>query len=1175
MQNITSNLRSFLSKPLHNLHINGLNSPALAWLISSSSKELQKPLIIITPDQKSAERVINDLSFFSDRPILSYPCHDILPFAPVLPETETMARRLKTLYFLAEDGGPGFVIMPTQALAELTVSKERLISSAEYVEAGEGCDRDALLRWFTMSGYEHVSIVTSMGEFCSRGGIVDFFSPMIDQPVRLDFFDDMVEEIRLFDPLTQRSADRLDSCVILPASEIFFDKHTSEDLKTKIIKAAQEFDWPASHLSDTLHSISSCRITEKAGMLLPIINERQESVLSYIENLPIIIFNPADADTELLNYHRQCDEAWHDALAEHRTLSKAGEVTVQPKKIAKSLDKASLCFINVTDMIVKEKEDAPLSMLIKESDNIIETDVTPPSLPSYSLKASKGDELFGSILEKLVQLTEKGVFLCLVLHGTHQSERVAALFEHYNYEIPKLYENFRSDPGLFNKLSESPGICFVHGRISESFLSPDVKTLFLTDETIFNSSDRTTRTPSRRRKEQDPITWEDLKTGIHIVHKDHGIGLYNGLVRMKTGGIVGEYLQLEYHGGDKLYLPVDRLGLVHRYTGIEGREPRLDKLGSSSWKLRTSKVKASIYAIAHDLVDLYAGRRISQGRAFSPPSSMFRQFEAEFPYEETDDQLTSIQEILEDMQSPRPMDRLLCGDVGFGKTEVIMRAAFKAVEDGTQVGVLVPTTLLAEQHERTFKRRFRRFPVRIEALSRIKTKKEQSEIVKKTASGVTDILIGTHRMLQQDVRFKNIGLLIIDEEHRFGVTHKEKLKKIKQNIDSLSLTATPIPRTLQLSLLGIRDMSTITTPPVNRTAVKTFLAENSDSLIKGAILKEIERNGQVFFVHNRVQGIHKIADHLSRLVPKARLAVAHGQMESSELEAIMIKFVRGDIDCLVSTTIIESGIDIPSANTIIINRADKIGLAALYQLRGRVGRSAEQAYAYLLVPELSMLSTTARKRLTAIMDISRSGGGFKLAMKDLQIRGAGNILGVSQSGQIADVGYDLYLDLLKNAVEELKGIDRGIKIEPEVNLGISAVIPEEYVPDVEQRLRLYRQLSLISEEKEFATFSEEFIDRFGSMPHEVRNLVNLMSLKLLLAKARIMRLDLSSAKGTNRMIITFTSEGPLNPDAVIAVVSSRKKWKLLPDNRLAIEIFEKSEPEKIFESVKTGVTNLL
>ena len=1170
MQNSVGKIRGLLTSGGDGAVLNGLNASAAAWFISTVSTAAEAPVVVVTPDQLSADRFCNDLVFFSGKEVLSYPCHDVIPFSPVIPAPEITASRLSVLHCLAENRqGGGFVVMPARALAELTIPVKILNSVNEYVEAGEECDRDGLLGWFAKSGYENVSIVSSPGEFCSRGSIVDFFPPGSSQPVRMDFFGDLVDDIRLFDPLTQRSGARLDSMVILPASEVVFTHRDMDEITGAIISAGRVLDWPVSEINRVIQSVSSFRITEQSGMLLPVLYEHAESVASSIKGLPVFVMDASDADLELNRFYNSFESAWEDANKEFRTLVPADKGLFTMEKIKESLAGSPLFLIN--SHLLSEEE----TVLLPAGRNLplFEIDTTPPELPIHRQTAWKGEELFGAMLEKLIQLVEQGNSLFLVLHGEHQVERMISLFRHYDVDIPSVCPFCdREPPAAFVSTQES-GIYFFQGRISDSFMVKDEKVVVFTEEAIFNSGIRGKK-GVRKRSEHAPVTWEDLKPGIHIVHRDHGIGLYRGLVRMDTGGITGEYLLLEYRGGDKLYLPVDRLAVIQRYTGIEGREPRLDKLGGTSWKLRTSKVKESIHAVAHDLVELYAGRQVREGHAFSPPSSMYRQFEAEFPYEETPDQLTSIDEVLKDMQAPRPMDRLLCGDVGFGKTEVIMRAAFKAVEDGMQVAVLVPTTLLAEQHERTFKRRFRRFPVNVEALSRIKSRKEQTATVKRCAAGEVDIVIGTHRLLQQDIRFSRLGLLIVDEEHRFGVTHKEKLKKLRANVDCLSLTATPIPRTLQLSLLGIRDMSTITTPPGNRIAVKTYLSSWSNSMIKGAIRNELERGGQVFLVHNRVKGMYRIADTVARLVPEARVEVAHGQMESSELEGIMLRFVRGEIDCLVSTTIIESGIDIPSANTIIINRADMIGLAALYQLRGRVGRSIEQAYAYLIVPELSMLTPVARKRLSAIMDISRTGGGFRLAMKDLQIRGAGNILGVSQSGQIADVGYDLYLDLLKKAIDELKGVDIEEKIEPEVNLNIPALIPEEYVSDIEQRLHLYRKLSMAPDEEGLAAVVEEMEDRFGEIPEEVRSLAGLMSIKLVLRKERIIRLDRAVSKDGDRIIVSFISERPRNPAAVIDAVSSRKKWKLLSDNRLMVEIAQATEPDAVLRAVRNGVMNI-
>ena len=632
-----------------------------------------------------------------------------------------------------------------------------------------------------------------------------------------------------------------------------------------------------------------------------------------------------------------------------------------------------------------------------------------------------------------------------------------------------------------------------------------------------------------------------------VVHREHGLGLYRGFETIELQGITNDFMLLEYQDGDKLYLPVDRLNLVSRYEGLSDRQPKIDKLGAQSWKATKQKVSEEVWKVAQELLALYAQRELRTGRTFSPPAELFRELEESFAYDETPGQYRAITETIDDLTSDRPMDRLVCGDVGYGKTEVAVRAAFKVVEDGFQAAILVPTTVLAEQHAATFKERLQGFGVRVESINRFKTQTEQRKIISALSKGLIDIIIGTHRLLSKDISFNRLGLLIVDEEHRFGVSHKEKIKKIKAEVDVLTLTATPIPRTLQMSLLGIRDLSVISSPPEHRRPVKTFVARYDELVIKEAISREIIRGGQVFIVHNRVKSIHRMAASIQDLVPAARVAVAHGQMAGKELEQIMVSFVNRDIDVLVSTTIIESGLDIPSANTIIINRADRLGLAEIYQLRGRVGRSSTQSFAYLLVPSIDHLTKDARERLQALMEYNELGGGFKLAMSDLQIRGGGNLLGVSQSGHIAAIGYDLYLDLLQKTVADLKnqtgdssGYQQTEDVDPEINLQVSSYIPESYIADIGQRYIIYRRIAALgkSDSAAFRELADELLERYGRMPEELNNLLAIVAMKKELMPLRISKLE----RSPDSLVFSFLPDTPVDPVHLAQLSPEKGQW---------------------------------
>jgi transcription-repair coupling factor (superfamily II helicase) len=688
----------------------------------------------------------------------------------------------------------------------------------------------------------------------------------------------------------------------------------------------------------------------------------------------------------------------------------------------------------------------------------------------------------------------------------------------------------------------------VFGELNQGFRLPEARLVFVTFDEIFGTRKRQPALSAKRHPSHFLTSLSELKQDDFVVHLDHGIGVYRGLKFLKVAGVEGEFLHLQYQGGDRLYLPVDRINMVQKYIGGDGAAPGLDRLGGSAWEKVKAKARKSIFAMAEELVQLYALREARAGTAFAAPDAMYKEFEAAFEYEETPDQQRAIDETLAGMQSKKPMDRLICGDVGYGKTEVAMRAAFLAVEGGKQVAVLAPTTILAQQHLQTFRHRFRNHPVRIEMVSRFLTGNEVAEVLRDTAKGKVDVLIGTHRLLQKDVEFQNLGLVIVDEEHRFGVVHKERLKKLRQLVDVLSLTATPIPRTLHMSLVGIRDLSIIETPPVDRLAIQTYVTRYDERLIRDAILREIERGGQVFFLHNRVETINRLALKLADLVPEAKIAVAHGQMRPKELEKVMVDFLDNKTQVLVCSAIIESGLDFPNANTIIINRADKFGLAQLYQLRGRVGRSHRHAFAYLLIPGETVITPDAEKRLRALQELDGLGGGFKLALHDLEIRGAGNLLGEQQSGQINAIGFELYTEMMQKAVQELKGEDALPEVDPEIRLGIPAYFPDNYIPDANQRLYFYKRLASLRDNEELEELKAEIKDRFGPYGSIVENLFLVMNLRRSLKKFLVQQISVSD----DRVYLLFHAESPVKVDKLLELIrKQRSRFRLSPDGRLS------------------------
>ena len=1143
------------------------------------------PLFWISPDKASAEARARELELLSGRPVHLFPAWSELLFMPLIPSRDLISQRISALH-AAMNSGQALIVTWAEALLEPLVPPEILASAVETISTGDEIGRDILADWLVDAGYEPCRLVTRVGEFAVRGGIVDLFSPGQDYPVRLDFLGDEVETIRYFDPDTQRSMGRLDRVRLLPMTDFILSAKSADEAIGRLIEEAGGLGLSASAVTETMQLIKERRTYEMHLALLPLIYSPAARLSDYMEgSLAVVMERPGEILRNLEEASKAAETSWRQELERERIFAGFDRYILPLSDLKAGLGPRRKVLVWAGDIY----REAGIEAIVHE-EALVEFRLPVEScrVPSLGLSFKRGRELFAPVVELLQKWSgEDGGQVVLLASDREQERRISSLLSHYGIE-PEAYRP-GDGSGLcrlaIQERGEGPppsGIVLSRGWLKDSVLlhrgEEGGRLILLPDHLIFDIPERRTRgrrTKAGGRQRGETVSLSDLRQGDFVVHRDHGIAQYQGLLPMEVGGIAGEFFVLEYAGGDKLYLPVDRISLLTPYVGAEGRQPRLDKLGGKSWQVRKGKVQKALKEIAHDLVELYAQRRLLKGIAFSPPDEMFRQFEMDFPFEETPDQAKAISEILEDMQADSPMDRLLCGDVGYGKTEVAMRAAFKAVQDGWQVAVLVPTTLLAEQHERTFRKRFRRFPVRIESLSRMKPPRVQKSIVQAVKEGRVDILIGTHKLLSAAHMFKRLGLVIIDEEHRFGVRHKERLKKLAQQVDCLTLTATPIPRTLQLSLLGLRDLSTIETAPEGRMGVKCFLAEADDAIIKNAIVKEMERGGQVFFVHNRVAGLSRLSDKVKALVPEARVAMAHGQMEPAQLEQVMIDFVRGEIDCLVSTTIIESGLDIPSANTLIVNRADMLGLADLYQLRGRVGRSSLQAYAYFLVPHLPSLGKDAVKRLRAFMQAAEHGGGMGLAMQDLKIRGGGNLLGLIQAGRVADIGYDLYLELLSDAVRELKGQPLEPKTDPEVNLRLPAFIPEHYIPDISMRVETYRHLAKMAEEGMVLEAALDLEDRFGPMPEEVRNLLSVLEIKELLRQMNVVRLDRAgvSKKGRVRFVLSFAAQGPANPDALLALAAKDGRISFLPDSRMVFEI--KGPESEPFPMLLKGLKELI
>lgn len=1126
------NLLRWLKQGAACVEAKGLSGPFLSCFFSRLMGRLDRPCLVIAPEVKEAKRLYDDLLFFTGReeaerdvPLLrirAFFPYDMSPLTGLSPATARIAQRIEALHALISDARTVVITCP-EALCFRMMPKEAFVRALEYVEAGEEMNRDDLVQRLETAGYQRSVLVEEMGDYAVRGGVIDVFSPLHPMPVRLEFWGDRIESIRHFDPLTQRSTRTLKEFTILPATEIITDEHG--------IRRAR--------------SMGRLPVQAEQGCRFP----GQEAWLNHFYATPEILLNylPERGMVVLVDGHRLAS----------RSLQLQKRFLQEEQRFRKEMAEKVVPYPDTCGLFVPLEE---VSAGWEEHQKILlnELSLEPVVSPQHTVDLSsrllalgdlplmageRGTVSMGPLASQMESWVESGARVVLICSTEQQSRRFQEIMS--NYQVP-----VAGEVSFWYQVPRQPGLYVCLGYLREGFRWPEEQLYVISENEIFGPRAGRLATRARQARGTTALSGlELLKEGDFVVHEEHGIGQYQGLSNMEVAGQTQDFVLVAYADNARLYLPADRISVLEKYAGADERAPKLDQLGGRSWDIAKEKAGKSIRKIARQLVDLYAVRTFRKGQAFSPPDAQYREFEATFEHEETDDQIRAIEDVLADLTSEKPMDRLVCGDVGFGKTEIAVRAAFKAVSDGKQTAMLVPTTVLAEQHFETVRKRMAPFGIEVDILSRFKTRAEQAQVIAKVRSGKTHVLIGTHRILQKDVHFADLGLLIIDEEQRFGVKQKEALKKFRALVDVLAITATPVPRTLQLSMVGVRDMSVINTPPENRVAIETHLSPYDEGLIRRAIEFEIARGGQIFFVHNRVQTIDHMAEGLMALAPSARFAVAHGQMKAQDLEETMMRFLQREVDVLVCSTIIESGLDIPSANTIIIHEADRLGLAQIYQLRGRVGRSSEKAYAYLLVSNGRQLTRDAEKRLKALMDFSHLGAGLHLAMHDLKIRGGGNILGFAQSGHISAIGYSLYLKLIERAITELKGEEWEDDINPELHLGIPAYLPGEYVIDGDMRLNLYRRFSSLIERIELEALIEEIRDRFGTPPQEAENLFGLMAIRLVLKKLRILRLD----AGDRGLILTLDQGRGDQVQALVKLAGDRPgRIRFLPNDRMQI-----------------------
>jgi transcription-repair coupling factor (superfamily II helicase) len=1113
-----------ISKAIDNrnypIGVYGLSESAKSYLLYGVFEEIDSKMLIVTHSDVEAKNIYEDLSFYLND-VYYFPTKEVVFYNIDAISGDLRWERLKVLKKMLEEGKK-IIVTSAEALAATYAPVELFISHSFEIRVGDVLDVRELSQRLIECGYERNEVVDTKGQFSIRGGIVDIYPPTSGLPFRIELFDDEVDSIRTFNTDTQRSIEKVESISIFPAKEIiltnkYIDKaygEITEDFNTALEGFKKKKDKEAinrltSTINNNLELLKETWSFETIDSYLPYFYEKTSTIFDYMKNCFVVVDDVQRCAGKLESVYFEFSENYENFLKRGNILPKQGELLMPKDGVMEDLSGRKVMTLEAITKTAKYLEPRTI---------VAFSQIT---IHDYH---GQLDLLIDDIKEKKAKK-----YKTIILSGTRtRGERLIETLRDRGIEAT--YRDII--PNM-----ENGEVVVTFGNASKGFEYPELRICIISDSEVFGQSKRKSTRRGNKKGVGKIKSFTELKLGDYVVHVNHGIGVYKGIKQLDVQGHKKDFLELSYNSGDTLYVPAEQLDMVQKYIGSEGKAPKVNKLGGSEWIKAKNKVKKSIEDIAEDLVKLYAIRATLKGHKYSEDTVWQNQFEEEFPFDETPDQLTSIEEIKMDMESNKPMDRLLCGDVGYGKTEVAIRAAFKCVMDSKQVAMLVPTTILAEQHYKNMKKRFSDFPVRVEMVSRFRTPAQIKATLKLVKEGNVDILIGTHRILQKDVVFKDLGLLVIDEEQRFGVTHKEKIKEFKKNIDVLTLSATPIPRTLHMSLTGVRDISVIETPPEERYPVQTYVVEFNDQLMRDAIMRELNRDGQVFFVYNRVETISDMASYLSKLVPEAKVAVAHGQMTERELEKIILDFIDKKYDLLVCTTIIETGIDIQNANTMIIYDADKMGLSQLYQLRGRVGRTNRIAYAYFTYMKDKVLTEVAEKRLKAIKDFTELGSGFKIAMRDLEIRGAGNIMGSAQSGHMATVGYDLYCRMLEDAVKLIKGdIDKD-PIETTVEIKIDAYIPSSYIKDETQKIEVYKKIASIDSYEYMMELQEEIEDRFSDIPNTVYNLMDIAYLRTIAKEIGIVEIKEIGSE----ILIIFQNKNYLSPELARFILQKYKK----------------------------------
>jgi len=1104
-----------IDKPGYSTQWGRLYGSSYGLALSNAAQQQQRPFVIVTPDTQTAYRLEYELRFYSDAssqiPLLHFPDWETLPYDTFSPHQDIISDRLLTLHQLPQMT-QGILLLPVSTVMQRLAPREFLEANSLVIKTGQQLDIDAIRQRLTRGSYRLVSQVMEHGEFAVRGSIIDLFPMGSRIPYRIELFDNEIETIRSFDPENQRSLEQVEQVNLLPAREFPLTEQAITQFRQSF-RAAFEGD---PNNSSIYRDVSNGNAPPGIEYYLPLFFDQTNTIFDYLpDNAVLCMVNEARHAAE--NTWREIEERYEQRRYDlQRPILPPQEIFLRSNELFQNFKR----YVQVDIQSFKLEEKTGSFNFDSEAPPPVNIDARAVQ-PAAKLKKFV-DDFDGRIL--------------FAAESTGRRETLIELLRSNDIHV-KTVKDWQSF------LTGSDKLAITISPLQNGLLLSDGSIAVIAEPQIFG--ERVLQQRRRRKdKQRDPDliikNLVELEDGSPVVHEDHGVGRYIGLQKITVGGIEQEFLTLQYADNDKLYVPVASLHLISRYTGASPEAAPLHKLGSTQWEKAKRKARERARDVAAELLDIYARREARLGYSYHIEKEQYQSFASSFPFEETADQLDAIQGVLSDMQNEKPMDRLVCGDVGFGKTEVAMRAAFVAVQDGKQVAMLVPTTLLAQQHYENFKDRFADWPVRVESLSRFRSKKEQDAIIKGLKDGTIDIVIGTHKLIQESIKFKNLGMVIIDEEHRFGVRQKERFKALRSEVDLLTLTATPIPRTLNMSLSGMRDLSIIATAPAKRLAIKTFVSQWNDATIQEACMRELHRGGQVFFLHNEVETIENTAQKIRDLLPSANVQIAHGQMRERELERVMADFYHQRFNILVCTTIIETGIDVPNANTIVMNRADRFGLAQLYQLRGRVGRSHHQAYAYLIVPPRNAMTADAVKRLEAIESMEELGTGFTLATHDLEIRGAGELLGEEQSGQMQEIGFTMYMELLERAVNALKSgeqpeLDKPLDHGTEVDLSVSALIPDDYLPDIHTRLIMYKRIASAENEDALRELQVEMIDRFGLLPDSAKNLFRVTSFKLKATPLGIRKIEFGLDGGR----ILFNEQPNIDPMSVINLIQKQ------------------------------------